>query len=161
QQRAEIGFLERSPGAREPVGVQPPVVDALLEIDAHGAERRQRAIPAVARIDVLGSDGCGFALRFAHVRLPMPGSAGRDHDCRSLLNLESAAQTRTGRPTAARFNMCGSSEMPSAAHAMAMAHALAADAEHAPDAAALAMRSAAREGDAAVLPRLQSWQQGL
>ena len=40
----------------EPVAVQAAVVDALLEVDAHGAERRQRAAPVVARVDVLGAD---------------------------------------------------------------------------------------------------------
>ena len=42
--------------AREPVAVQAAVVDPLLEIDPHGAERRQRAAPVVARVDVLGAD---------------------------------------------------------------------------------------------------------
>ena len=32
------------------------VVDAFLEIDPHDAERRQRAGPIVARIDVVGAD---------------------------------------------------------------------------------------------------------
>jgi hypothetical protein len=36
--------------------VQPAVVDALLEVDAHGAERGQGAAPVVARVDVLGAD---------------------------------------------------------------------------------------------------------
>ena len=42
--------------ARKPIAVQTAVVDALLEIDPHGAERRQRAAPIVARIDVFGGD---------------------------------------------------------------------------------------------------------
>ena len=41
---------------REPIAVQPPVIDALLEIDPHDAERRQRAAPVVARVDVVGAD---------------------------------------------------------------------------------------------------------
>ena len=56
QQRAEVGVLQRLAGAAEPVVVQPAVVDALLEIDAHDAERGQRAAPVVARVDVLGAD---------------------------------------------------------------------------------------------------------
>ena len=36
--------------------MQAAVIDALLEIDAHDAERRQRAAPIVARIDVFGAD---------------------------------------------------------------------------------------------------------
>ena len=56
QERAELGFFQRLPDAAEPVAVQAPVIDPLLEIDRHGAERRQRAAPIVARVDVLGAD---------------------------------------------------------------------------------------------------------
>ncbi len=42
--------------AGEPVAVHAPVIDALLEIDPHGAEHRQMAAPIVARVDVLGGD---------------------------------------------------------------------------------------------------------
>src|SRR5581483_4766214 len=56
QERAELGLLQRRLDATEPVTVQPAIVDALLEIDAHGAEGRQRAPPIVARVDVLGAD---------------------------------------------------------------------------------------------------------
>ncbi len=56
EQRAEVGFLQRLLDACEPIAVQPPIVDALLEIDPHGAERRQRAAPVVARIDILGAE---------------------------------------------------------------------------------------------------------
>src|SRR6185369_4276055 len=66
QQRAELGLLQRLTRAREAIVVQPAVVDALLEIDAHGAERRQSARPVVARIDVLGGD---LADRVVHGRL--------------------------------------------------------------------------------------------
>ena len=67
QQRAEVGLLQRLPGPRQPVAVQAAIVDPLLEIDAHGAERRQRARPVVARVDVLGADrrlgsGADFAM---------------------------------------------------------------------------------------------------
>ena len=55
QQRAEVGFLQRLLDAARPVAVQAAVVDPLLEIDPHGAERRQRAAPVVARVDVLGA----------------------------------------------------------------------------------------------------------
>ncbi len=56
QQRAEVGCLKRRLRAGEAITVQAPVVDALLEIDAHGAEHRQMAAPVVARVDVLGGD---------------------------------------------------------------------------------------------------------
>ena len=69
QQRAEVGLLQRLLDAREPVAVQPAVIDALLEIDPHDAERRQRAAPVVARVDVLGADFVGFLL-------PWPCSLG-------------------------------------------------------------------------------------
>ncbi len=32
------------------------IIDPLLEIDAHDPERRQCAIPVVARVDVVGAD---------------------------------------------------------------------------------------------------------
>ena len=85
QQRAEVGLLQRLPGARQPVAVQAAVVDALLEIDAHGAERRQRAGPVVARVDVLGADG-----RWARARV-WPWSSSR---CRLATR---RAQCRAGR----------------------------------------------------------------
>ena len=37
----QLGLLQCLLGAAEPVAVQAPVIDALLEVDAHGAERRQ------------------------------------------------------------------------------------------------------------------------
>src|SRR5205814_632881 len=52
----EIGFFERHPHTREPVAMEPPVVDPLFEVDPHGAERRQRAAPVVARVDVFCAD---------------------------------------------------------------------------------------------------------
>src|SRR5262249_46975323 len=46
--------------APEPVGVQPPEVHAPLDVLLHAAGRLQRAVPAMARIDVLGADlSCG------------------------------------------------------------------------------------------------------
>ena len=53
-------FSRGLPDAGEAVAVQAAVVDALLEVDAHGAERGQRPVPAVARVDVLGADGGGL-----------------------------------------------------------------------------------------------------
>ena len=66
QQRAALGILQRLLDAAEPVAVHAAVVDALLEIDAHGAERRQRAAPIVARVDVLGGDLPWLARSFVH-----------------------------------------------------------------------------------------------
>jgi hypothetical protein len=48
--------------------VQAAVIDAFLEIDSHGAERRQRARPVVARVDVLGGD---LADGIVHGRAPV------------------------------------------------------------------------------------------
>src|SRR6202048_483995 len=53
---AELGAFQRLAHAREAIAVEPPVIDALLEIDPHDAERRQRARPVVARVDVVGAD---------------------------------------------------------------------------------------------------------
>ena len=56
QQRAELGFLQRLLDAAQPVAVEAAVIDPFLEIDPHGAERRQRPAPVVAWIDVVGAD---------------------------------------------------------------------------------------------------------
>src|SRR6185295_3880047 len=56
QQGAEIGLVQRLARACETVLVQAAVIDPLLEIDPHGAERGQCAAPVVARVDVLGGD---------------------------------------------------------------------------------------------------------
>ena len=56
QQRAKFGLLQCLLGAAEAVAVQAAEIDALLEVDAHDAERGQRAAPVVARVDVLGAD---------------------------------------------------------------------------------------------------------
>ena len=69
EQRAELGFLQRLLDAAEPVAVQPPVIDPLFEVDAHGAERRQRPAPIVARVDVLGADRRRVAGDVVHGRL--------------------------------------------------------------------------------------------
>ena len=50
----------------EAVAVQAAVIDALLEIDPHDAERRQRAAPVEARVDVLGADLLGLARDVVH-----------------------------------------------------------------------------------------------
>ena len=52
--------------APEPIAMQSPVVDALLEVDAHGAECRQRPPPIVARVDVLGADDGRLAGDLVH-----------------------------------------------------------------------------------------------
>src|SRR5689334_21986048 len=52
QKGAELGFLQCLLRTAEPVAVQAAVVDALLVIHPHGAERRQRAVPVVAWVDV-------------------------------------------------------------------------------------------------------------
>ena len=56
QQRTEIGGFKGGLRTRKPVAVKAAVIDALLEIDPHGAEHRQMAAPIVARVDVLGGD---------------------------------------------------------------------------------------------------------
>src|SRR5262249_44311034 len=50
---------QRLTRAAETIRVQPPEVDTLLEVDLHVTRRLKRAIPAVARIDIGGSDGTG------------------------------------------------------------------------------------------------------
>ena len=45
-------------------------IHPLLEIDAHRAERRQRAVPAIMRIDVLGADLLGPEQHLVHDSLP-------------------------------------------------------------------------------------------
>src|SRR5437660_746464 len=53
-----------------PTGMPPPPgTDALLEIAAHGAQRRQRAAPVVAGVDVLGPDLAGLDGDLVHGRL--------------------------------------------------------------------------------------------
>src|SRR6516164_7082210 len=49
---AEAGSGKRLARASEPVLVQPPEIDAFLEIDRHLAERHQRPVPVMLRIDV-------------------------------------------------------------------------------------------------------------
>ena len=46
--------FHRLAGAADAVFVHAAVIDALLEIDAHGAERGQVTVPLVARVDVVG-----------------------------------------------------------------------------------------------------------
>ena len=72
QERAEIGFLKRLTRAREAIFVQAAVIDALLEIDSHGSERRQRTPPVVARVDVFGGD-----LALFQTIKKMPADSGR------------------------------------------------------------------------------------
>src|SRR5262249_22668042 len=54
QERAEIGGFQRRLRTAEPIAMHAPVIDALLEVDPHGAEHRQVPAPIVARVDVLG-----------------------------------------------------------------------------------------------------------
>src|SRR5262249_21046893 len=69
QEGTEVGFLQCRPRARQPVTVQAAVIHPLLEIDAHGAECRQRSVPVVARVDVLGTDDRGLSDRLGHLCL--------------------------------------------------------------------------------------------
>jgi hypothetical protein len=66
QQRAAFARFQRLLRAAEPVTVQAPVIDALLEIDAHGPERGQGSAPVVARIDILGADLQRIARSLVH-----------------------------------------------------------------------------------------------
>ena len=56
EQRAELGFLECHPRPRKAVTMEAAVIDALLEIHSHDAERWKRATPVEAGVDVLGRD---------------------------------------------------------------------------------------------------------
>jgi hypothetical protein len=53
---AAPGFGKRLAPASQPIFVQPPEIDAFLEIDRHLAERHQRPIPVMPRIDVFWPD---------------------------------------------------------------------------------------------------------
>src|SRR5262249_42061757 len=66
QQRAAFRFLQHLLGAPKPVAMQAAVVDAFLEVDAHGAERGQRPPPVVARVDVFGADLQRIARSLVH-----------------------------------------------------------------------------------------------
>src|SRR5262249_12249618 len=57
EQRAEARAREGLPHAAEPVGVQPPEVDALLEVHLHVTGRVQRPIPAMPGADRVRSHG--------------------------------------------------------------------------------------------------------
>src|SRR6185436_12783348 len=65
KQRAESRARERGARAREPVVVQPPEIDALLEVDLAVPGCRQRPLPAVVRIDVVGTHDRRFPGRLA------------------------------------------------------------------------------------------------
>src|SRR5205809_1406953 len=53
EQRTQARGRERSAHTREAVVVQPPEVEAFLEVDLGVARRLQRALPVVVRIDVV------------------------------------------------------------------------------------------------------------
>src|SRR6185369_5570994 len=61
QQRAQPRLGQGRPRAGQPVVVQPAEIDPLLEVDLHVARRLQRPVPAVMRIDVIGSDDLWLA----------------------------------------------------------------------------------------------------
>jgi hypothetical protein len=105
QQRAELGILQRLLGAAKPVLVQPLIIDALLEIDAGDAERRQRAAPIVARVDVLGAD---FTDGLVHGSSPSRELAGRPYSRRfgRIIGPLGALRTR-GRCAKTRSNPPG------------------------------------------------------
>src|SRR5262247_1868311 len=50
EQRAQSRFGERVARAGEPIIMQPPEIDPLLEIHLHAPRRLQRTVPAVAGI---------------------------------------------------------------------------------------------------------------
>src|SRR5512145_160628 len=56
KERAKPGMRECGAHAREAVVVQTAEIDALLEIDLRAPGRLQRPVPAVLRIDVVGTD---------------------------------------------------------------------------------------------------------
>src|SRR2546426_7845595 len=70
QQRAEAGSGERGAHAREAIIVQPPEIDALLEVDLGVARSVQRTLPVVVRIDVVRPDDFrpGGFFRLVHRR---------------------------------------------------------------------------------------------
>ena len=78
QQRAEVGLLQRLAGARQPVAVQAAIVDALLEIDAHGAEAPAARAPSCSagRCPPRGSGAWARARMLGH-GLPPGGHAAK------------------------------------------------------------------------------------
>ena len=69
----DVGILKGRLGTREPVAVQAAVIDPFLEVDPHGAQRRQGAALIEPRIDVVGAD---FAHSLFHGRL-LQSACGR------------------------------------------------------------------------------------
>ena len=72
EQRAQARGRQRGAHAREAVVVQPPEVDALLEIDLGVTRRLQRPLPVVVRVDVVRPDDfrLGGFFRFGHRLFP-------------------------------------------------------------------------------------------
>src|SRR5262249_19830977 len=81
QERAEFGILQRLADARQPIAMQPPIVDPFLKVDSHDAERRQGTAPVEARIDVLGAD---FTCTGVHGRPPLAVIASEAKQSRSV-----------------------------------------------------------------------------
>src|SRR5262249_24718733 len=77
QQRPELGVLQRLLDAAQPVAMQAAVVDPLLEIDPHDAQRRQGAAPVVTRVDVLGADFARLDVDLVHDGLLILGVGRR------------------------------------------------------------------------------------
>src|SRR5437660_393752 len=72
KQRAQARGRERRAHPREAVVVQPPEVDALLEIDLGVPRRVQRPLPVVVRVDVVRPDDfrLGGFFRLGHRLFP-------------------------------------------------------------------------------------------
>src|SRR6185369_14338380 len=75
EHRAEAGGGERLARAREPVAVQAPEVDALLEVDLRDAGRLERPAPAVAGVEVgfVDRNEAGLLAFLRHARIPIEG----------------------------------------------------------------------------------------
>ena len=63
---AEAGFGKRLARAPQPILVQAPEIDTFLEVDRHLAERHQRSVPVMPRIDVLGLYDFRLGMLLAH-----------------------------------------------------------------------------------------------
>ncbi len=84
---------ERLAHAGEPIGVEPPEIDALLEVDLHVSGRLQRPVPAMTGIDGV----VGAALRVRRGLLRHGSLLGSGWRCYSTANAAGGTSERSGR----------------------------------------------------------------
>src|SRR5262249_11029363 len=104
KERTEIGFCERLPYAGEAITGEPAVVDALLEVDSHGSERRQRAAPVEARVDVLGAN---LANGLVHGDLPCRAKRRRPRALRVIIRRRAPVHIPAAKGPGSETSHCG------------------------------------------------------